>query len=196
MPVWAWVLVGVAVALVVAVAVWQLVVQRRRHRLRDRFGPEYERTVSGADSRREAEAELREREERRAELDIRPLEAASRDRYRESWQRVQAEFVDRPAPAVDAADSLIQSVMVERGYPVEDLEDRIADVSVDHPWVVDNYRQGHRLAKLSASGEGTTEDLRRAMTHYRALFDELVEDADGDGRDGSSRNERERTAAR
>src|SRR5215831_16845229 len=124
MPVWAWVLVGVAVAVVVAVAVWQLVMQRRRHGLRDRFGPEYERTVSGADSRREAEIELREREERRAELDIRPLEPAARDRYRKNWQSVQAKFVDRPAAAVDAADSLIQSVMVERGYPVEDLEDR------------------------------------------------------------------------
>jgi hypothetical protein len=196
MPVWAWVLIGVAVALVVAFAVWQLVAQRRRHRLRDRFGPEYERTVNEADNRGEAEAELREREQRRAELDIRPLEPGARDRYRESWQQVQSEFVDHPAAAVGAADSLIQSVMVERGYPVEDFDDRVADVSVDHPRVVDNYRQGHRLARLSASGEGTTEDLRQAMTHYRALFDELVEDADGDGRNGSSRSERERTATR
>jgi hypothetical protein len=193
MPTWAWVLIGVGIALVVAVAVWQLVVQQRRRRLRDRFGPEYERTVQATDSRRDAEADLREREAHRDSLQIRPLAPAARDRYRDNWQSVQSEFVDNPTAAVAAADSLIQSVMVERGYPVEDFDRRTADISVDHPDVVQNYRQGHGLAQRSASGEASTEDLRQAMTHYRALFVELLEDTDtdtdrGDAGDGNGRS--------
>src|SRR5207248_10150689 len=119
------------------------------------------------------------REERRRRLEIRPLSQAARERYSEAWRVTQAQFVDDPRGAVATADSLIQSVMAERGYPVEDFEQRATDVSVDHPQVVENYRQGHRLAKASADGNGSTESLRQAMRHYRALFDELVEpDAD------------------
>jgi hypothetical protein len=159
--------------------VWQALSRRRTGRLQERFGPEYDRTVGGAESKREAEAELQEREERRGELEVRPLSQAARDRYVERWQGVQAEFVDNPGAAVARADDLIQSVMSERGYPVEDFEQRAADVSVDHPRVVENYREGHRLARSSAEGEGSTENLRQAMRHYRALFEELVEpDAD------------------
>jgi hypothetical protein len=178
MPTWAWILIGVAVVLVVLAAVASLAARRRRTgRLQEQFGSEYDRTVETADSKREAEAELQEREERRRDLDIRPLTQAARDRYVERWQIVQAEFVDNPGAAVAHADDLIQSVMSERGYPVEDFEQRAADVSVDHPQVVENYRQGHRLAQSSADGDGSTEDLRQAMRHYRALFEELVEPA-------------------
>lgn len=177
MPSWVWVLIAIAVVAVLAVALWQALAHRRTGRLQQQFGPEYDRTLGTTDSRREAEAELQAREERRQQLEIRPLSQAARDRYLESWQSVQARFVDDPRGAVAAADSLIQSVMAERGYPVDDFEQRAADVSVDHPQVVENYRRGHQLAQASADGNDSTEDLRQAMRHYRALFDELVEPA-------------------
>lgn len=177
MPSWVWVLIALAVAAVVGIALWQGLAQRRTKRLRDRFGPEYERVSATADSRREAEAELSAREQRRQELEIRPLSASARTRYLERWQLVQAEFVDDPRTAVADADSLIQRVMEDRGYPVEDFDQRAADVSVDHPEVVENYREGHRLAAASADGDAGTEDLRQAMRHYRALFDELLDTA-------------------
>jgi len=176
-PTWAWVLIIVAVAVVLAGATWAAVRQKRTGRLRERFGPEYDRTAGSAASKREAEAELLAREERRKQLEIRPLVAAGRERYLEHWQLVQAQFIDDPPGAVLTADRLIQSVMAERGYPVENFEQRAADVSVDHPNVVEYYRAGHRLAAASARGTGTTEDLRLAMRHYRALFYELVEPA-------------------
>jgi hypothetical protein len=186
MPIWAWVLIGIAAVVVVAIIVWPLTAQQRRRKLRERFGPEYDRAVESADSRREAEAELREREEHRARLQIRPLTPAARDRYSKSWREVQAEFVDHPAAAVQAADSLIQVVMVERGYPVEDFEQRAADISVDHPEVVENYRRGHELAQAATAGDASTEALRQAMKHYRTLFDELVTDTAGDPNDSAS----------
>jgi hypothetical protein len=170
MPGWAWVLVAVAVIIVVALVVWQALRARRTRTLQGRFGPEYDRTVDRADGRREAEADLAARAKRRDELDIRPLPTASRDRYVEEWQHVQARFVDDPRGAVQEADTLIQSVLRERGYPVDDFDQRAADLSVDHPQVVENYRNGHRLST------GDTEEQRQAMVHYRALFDELVED--------------------
>jgi hypothetical protein len=177
MPWWVWVLIAIAVVVVFAIVVWRALERRRTGRLRQQFGPEYDRTLGRADSKREAEAELHAREERRGQLEIRPLAQAARDRYLQSWQNVQAQFVDDPRGAVASADSLIQSVMAERGYPVADFEQRSADISVDHPQMVENYRQGHRLAQASADGSDSTEDLRQAMRHYRALFDELVEPA-------------------
>jgi hypothetical protein len=176
MPAWVWVLIVVAAIVVVVVAVWRAVARRRTQQLQSRFGPEYDRTLDSSDSKRDAEAELRARAERREQLDIRPLPAAARDRYVDEWQRVQALFVDDPQGAVHDGDMLIQSVMRDRGYPVDDFEQRAADISVDHPNVVENYRQGHRLANAAARGDGTTEDLRQAMRHYRALFEELVDD--------------------
>ena len=172
MPSWVWVLIAIAVVALLAVVVWQALARRRTGRLQQQFGPEYDRTLGKTDSKRDAEAELQAREERRQQLEIRPLSQAARDRYLESWQSVQAQFVDDPHSAVASADSLIQSVMAERGYPVEDFEQRAADISVDHPQVVENYRHGHRLAQASADGSDSTEDLRQAMRHYRALFDE------------------------
>lgn len=179
MPGWVWVLIAIGAIVVVGLVVWQALARRRTVKLRDRFGSEYDRAIGTADSRRAAESDLAAREERRDRLEIRPLSQAARDRYVQSWQAVQAQFVDSPSAAVASADSLIESVMVERGYPVEDFEQRAADVSVDHPQVVENYRHGHRLAHESANGDGSTESLRQAMRHYRALFEELVEpDAD------------------
>ena len=170
MPGWGWALIAVGVIIVVALVVWQAMTARRTRTLQQRFGPEYDRTLDRADGRREAEADLAARAKRRDELDIRPLPTASRDRYVEQWQHVQARFVDDPRGAVQDADTLIQSVMRERGYPVDDFDQRAADVSVDHPQVVENYRNGHRLAS------GDTEAQRQAMVHYRALFDELVDE--------------------
>jgi hypothetical protein len=177
MPSWIWVLIAVAVVVAIAVVCWRAISRRRTERLRQQFGPEYQRTLRDADSRRDAEAELQSREERRQQLSIRALSPAARQRYLESWRNVQAQFVDDPRGAVATADTLIQSVMAERGYPVEDFDQRAADVSVDHPEVVANYREGHRLAQASADGGDSTEDLRQAMRHYRALFEELL---DGD----------------
>jgi len=172
MPGWAWVLVAIAAGIVVALVLWQALNARRSRTLKQRFGPEYDRTVERSGSRRDAEADLEARKERRDRLDIQPLTPAARDRYRAEWRRVQARFVDDPDGAVQQSDVLIQSVMRERGYPVEDFEQRAADVSVDHPHVVENYRAGRRLA-----GSDDTEDQRQAMVHHRALFEELVEEA-------------------
>jgi hypothetical protein len=176
MPGWAWALVAVGALVVVALVIWQAMKQRRTRELQGRFGPEYDRTLDVAESKRDAEAELSARADRRDELEIRPLTTAARERYLVEWQRVQAKFVDDPDGAVRDADMTIQSVMADRGYPVDDFEQRAADVSVDHPQVVENYRLGHRLARASALGDGTTEDLRQAMQHYRLLFEELIED--------------------
>jgi hypothetical protein len=176
---WAWILIAVAAALVVVGAAWAIARTRRTKQLQSQFGPEYNRTVNAADSKKTAEAELAERRERRQEMEIRPLSSGARERYTTQWESVQAQFVDDPGAAVASADRLIQSVMADRGYPVKDFETRAADLSVDHPKVVENYRQGHHLAEKSSDGKGSTEELRQAMRHYRALFDELVEpDAD------------------
>jgi hypothetical protein len=166
---------GIGILVLIAIAVIAMLAGRRSSRLRSQFGPEYDRTVERADGRRAAERELRERERRRDELDIRPLDAATRDRYADEWRRVQAEFVDSPGAAVAEADVLVMRVMRDRGYPTEDFDRRTADVSVEHPRVVENYREAHRLSELSARGEATTEDLRQALRNYRALFDDLLD---------------------
>jgi hypothetical protein len=184
MPTWAWILIVVAVAAVAGIGAVIAMTQRRTRRLRTRFGPEYDRTLRSTGARRGAEAELQAREERRSEIDLRPLSPAAQARYRDRWQHVQAEFVDDPSAAVSEADTLIQSAMAERGYPIEDFEQRAADVSVDHPDVVENYRKGHRLAEASANGSGSTEDLRQAMRHYRLLFEEIVSPAEDEPTSG------------
>jgi hypothetical protein len=168
------VLVIVAIA---AIAVWATR-QRDSRRLRERFGPEYERTVQSARDRIEAEKELRARQERVDALDIRPLERAQHDKYAQRWREVQAMFVDDPGNAVDQADALIGEVMRGRGYPVGDFDQRAADISVNHPQVVDHYRTAHSIAVKRASGEGATEQLRQAFVHYRALFADLLETGD------------------
>ena len=179
MPAWGWILIAIGAAVVVVAIAWYVLQEQARKRttgLREQFGREYDRVVGTSESKDDAEAELARRQERREELDIKPLPEASRVRYQESWREVQAEFVDDPRGAVGSADDLLQLVMRERGYPVEDFEQRAADISVDHPDVVENYREGHRLAAASKGNGTSTEDLRRAMRHYRALFEELVEE--------------------
>src|SRR5580765_4359958 len=175
MATWVWILIAAAAVVIVAMVAWGMMKRRQTKQLQSQFGPEYDRTVEAADSKRAANAELAARRDRREQLDIRPLSSAARERYIDQWQVVQAQFVDNPSGAVSSADQLIQSAMADRGYPVKDFETRAADVSVDHPDVVENYRQGHRLAQKTADGDGSTEDLRQAMRHYRALFDDLVE---------------------
>jgi hypothetical protein len=149
--------------------------QRRSRRLRERFGPEYDRTVAQAGDRKEAESQLQERTARRQRLDIVPLDPADRARYLEAWRQTQARFVDEPAEATREADRLITAVMRDRGYPVDDFEQRAADVSVDHPQVVDDYRAAQAIAAANERSEASTEDLRQALVHYRSLFEELLD---------------------
>jgi len=143
--------------------------------LRSRFGQVYERVFKTDGDRRRAESVLEERQKRIEKLDIRPLSVEDRRRFQEAWTRDQALFVDDPQGAVAQADRLIGDVMKARGYPVGDFEQRAADISVDHPMVVENYRIAHDIAIRDRRGEVGTEDLRKAMVHYRALFDELLE---------------------
>jgi len=130
--------------------------------------------VKEVGGRRYAEAELKERTERVEGLNIRPLAAGDRARFVELWRRVQARFVDGPGGAVTEADQLLRDVMSTRGYPVTDFEQRAADISVDHPLVMENYRTAHAIAIRQTQGRANTEDLRQAMIHYRTLFEELV----------------------
>ena len=175
MPLWGWILIALAAAVVVAVVVVGALSRRRSSNLRQQFGPEYDRTIDRRGSRREAEGELQSRVERRERFDIKPLSTTARERHLESWRQVQAEFVDDPAKAVAGADRLVTSVMSERGYPMDDFERRAADISVDHPEVVERYRSAHGIAQKNENGDATTEDLRQAIKHYRALFEELLD---------------------
>ena len=169
MPTWGWILIAIAVVVVLAAIAWSAYKTRRRKGLQDQFGSEYDRTVADAPNRRKAESELSERQKRREELEIRPLQEQSRDRYASEWHNTQARFVDDPEAAVGEADRLIQQVMRERGYPVDDFEQRAADLSVDHPEVMSNYRAAHGISVANERGKASTEDLRTAMVHYRAL---------------------------
>lgn len=164
-----------AVAIVAGVLLFQ---RRRSEHLRSRFGPEYEHEVEEKGSRRQAEAELAKREKRVEKLAIVPLEPAARREFVERWTEVQAKFVDDPPRAVAHADALLGEVMRARGYPVGDFDQRAGDISVDHPGVVEHYRAGHEVAVRHERGEAGTEDLRQAMIHYRALFEELVDEKD------------------
>jgi hypothetical protein len=175
MDTWMWVVLAVVVVVLVAIAAWAAWRKQRTVRLQERFGPEYGRAVEERGGRREAEAELSAREKRREELEIRPLDSEARDRYAETWRAVQARFVDEPVGALEDADRLVMEVMRKRGYPMDDFEQRAADISVDHPEVVDNYRAGHSIYVAHGRGEGSTEDLRQAMVHYRSLFEDLLE---------------------
>ena len=169
------IIVAVAVVVVAGIAIWLFTRKRRTERLRTQFGgAEYTRAVKEGGSRRKAEAVLDERAERVEALHIRPLAPADRARFIESWGRVQARFVDSPGGAVTDADQLLGDVMSTRGYPMSDFEQRAADISVDHPLVLDNYRAAHQSALRQTRGQASTEDLRQAMIHYRTLFEELV----------------------
>jgi hypothetical protein len=168
-------IIGLAVIVVAGIAAWLFLRKRRTERLRTQFGgAEYARAVEEGGSRRHAEAGLKERTERVESLNIRPLAPGDRARFVESWRRIQARFVDGPGGAVTEADQLLGDVMSTRGYPVSDFEQRAADISVDHPLVLENYRTAHEIAVRQTQGQANTEDLRQAMIHYRTLFEELV----------------------
>jgi hypothetical protein len=171
------ILVAIAVILVVAVLAW-LHVRKRRSRtagLRQRIGREYERAVQEHGSERKAEGKLTDREKRVEKLSIRDLDPMECDRFLKQWESVQTRFVDSPKGAVTEADDLVSSLMKTRGYPVSDFDQRAADISVDHPRVVENYGSAHAIAMRIGKDQGTTEDLRTAMIHYRSLFEELVQ---------------------
>jgi hypothetical protein len=169
-----WTIVIIA-TIAVAVALWLTVERRRRQRLRQRFGSEYDRTVQEAGNVRNAEATLEARTKRVERLQIRHLNAADSARFAEAWRQLQVRFVDAPQAAVAEADRLVGEVMTARGYPLGDFDQRAADVSVDHPRVVTNYRAARDIVRRQARGEATTEDLREAFVHYRALFEDLLE---------------------
>ncbi|MDX6409619.1 MAG: hypothetical protein QOE13_2690 [Gaiellaceae bacterium] len=179
MNTWVWIVIGMAVAVVVVGVLISALRTRRSRSLQDRFGREYDRTVDKAGGRREAEQELKEREKRHDELELRPLSQDARDRYLEQWQVTQGRFVDDPTGAVSEADDLVQRVMRDRGYPVDDFEQRAADISVEHPELVEKYRTANGIARASERGETSTDDLRHSVRHYRALFVELLAADDG-----------------
>lgn len=171
-----WIVIAVAAIVVVALVVWRLAQSRRRAGLREHYGPEYDRTVGSVGSRRKAERELTEREKARESLDIRPLSEAARSRYRDDWQRAERRFVDDPELAAREADSIVKSVLQERGYPSDDFAAQAAAVSVDHPHLVQRYRHGHEMVHSNGSdADQRTENLRKAMVDFRTVVEELLE---------------------
>ena len=173
MATWIWVVIAIAVVVVIG---FVAVEARKRSSagLRNRFGPEYDRAVNELGNRGKAEAELEARRKRVAGLDIVPLTVGDASRFKDAWNAVQARFVDDPKAAVVKADQLVYELMAKRGYPMGDFEARAADISVDHPGVVSNYRAARAIALADEGGQADTELLRRAVVHYRALFDELL----------------------
>jgi hypothetical protein len=171
-----WQIAVIVVAVLLAVAIAWIAVQRQRtDRLTEHYGTEYQRTVDSAGDQREAERDLDARLKRVKGLEIRALSTEERNRYLASWKESQAHFVDDPSGAISQADLLVQEVMRARGYPMADFEQRAADISVDHPHVLEEYRAAHNIAERHAAGGVETEDLRQAMVHYRALFEDLLE---------------------
>ncbi|GIJ34936.1 hypothetical protein ACN26Z_25790 [Verrucosispora sp. WMMD703] len=168
------IIVIVLVILVVAAIAAAVVVAGRRRALRQRFGPEYDHVVAEQDSRSAAERELRDRERRHAELELVPLTPESRARYTEAWEELQVRFVDSPAETVGQADELVSRLIAERGYPTGEFDDQIAHLSVEHARTLGHYRDAHEIHLRNSRGEASTEDLRQAVVHYRALFSDLL----------------------
>lgn len=168
-------IIVIGAIVIVAIAAWAFLQKRRTTTLRSRFGPEYEHAVHQYGNRTNAERALERRAERTEKYNIRPLNESEQHRFAEEWRRTQARFVDDPKLAIQDADHLVGEVMTLRGYPMADFDRRAEDLSVDHPNVVRNYRAAHSLAETDREGKATTEDMRRAMVHYRELFDELLE---------------------
>jgi hypothetical protein len=170
------IIVLVIVAVIVAVGFYLVNQTRQRKGLQDRFGPEYDRVVGESDKRSEAEKELRERADRVEKFHIVPLAEDHRRRYTEEWGVIQSRFVDDPGSAIGEADTLVQRVMEQRGYPITNFDQQAADLSVNHPKVVTNYRSAHEIADAYSRNESvSTERLRQALIHYRALFEDLLE---------------------
>jgi hypothetical protein len=187
------IIVGIVVVVIVIGVVFGAMPLLRRRRLQQRFGPEYDRVVGERDSRRQAEAELTERQHRVQGLDIQPLTAAARTGYAEQWASIQEQFVDAPTDAVSGAQLLVATVMTERGYPVEEDGQILADLSVEHSGTLDRYRAAEEISHKATAGTASTEELRQAMIDYRALFGDLlgeVEDAgSGSAADAADTNE-------
>jgi hypothetical protein len=162
------------IVIVIAAGAWLVYRQQQTLRLQQRFGAEYAEVVRSMGSKAKAEAELRKREKRVERLEIVPLTQAEVNRFAQSWTRLQSSFVDDPKGVLIEADQLVRDLMLKRGYPMADFERRAADVSVDHPGVVSNYRAAQQILSRDQRGEADTEDLRKAVVHFRALFDELL----------------------
>ncbi len=164
----------IIVILVVLAAIVYGVQVGRRKKLQSTFGPEYDRVVADSGSRTEAEKELREREKRHAELELKPLSPESQAKYSAAWEEVQIQFVDNPAQAVGTADELVTRLIAERGYPTGDYDEKLVNLSVEHAGTLQHYRQAHEISERNKNGEASTEDLRQALVHYRALFADLL----------------------
>jgi len=168
------IIVAVIAASIIGYALY--VANQKKHTgdLKGRFGPEYDHTIAASDGRKQAEQDLAARQKRVEKLDIRPLGETQRQDYIERWRVIQARFVDDPLASVRDADHLVGDTMTARGYPMATWDQRAADVSVDHPQVVENYRAGHEISQTMEAGQATTEQLRQAMVHYRTLFEDLL----------------------
>jgi hypothetical protein len=165
---------AIVIALVVLAGIAYFIKNQRSQKLRSRFGPEYTRAVEETGNKDKAEAKLQKLADRVERFKLKPLSPEARANFSSSWQRIQSRFVDDPKGALTEADNLIQEIMVARGYPTSDFEQRAADISVDHPLVVEHYRAGHEISLRHAQGRASTEDMRQAMIHYRTLFSELT----------------------
>jgi hypothetical protein len=168
------ILVVLVAGIVLAAGFWLIQRSRRRQELKGRFGSEYDRTLEKAESRGEGEKELAEREKRVELLQLKELDPRETQRFGDEWRNTQGRFVDDPGASIQEADSLVQEVMSARGYPITNFEQQAADISVDHPEVLSNYRAAHTIAEANALRPASTEALRQAMVHYRALFEELL----------------------
>ena len=167
-------IVLIIVVLVIIAAIVYGVQTGRRKKLQSTFGPEYDRVVADTGNRTEAEKELREREKRHAELELKELSPESQQRYRAAWEEVQIQFVDSPSEAVGTADELVTRLITERGYPTAEYDERLADLSVEHANTLQHYREAHEISERNTAGRASTEDLRLALVHYRALFADLL----------------------
>ena len=171
-----WIIIAAVVVVgVVALAAWFFYQKKQSHKLQERFGPEYDRTVNELGSRTKGESELKAREKRVERLELLPLAPPEAARFTEAWRALQSRFVDNPKGVVVQAEQLVRELMVKRGYPMGDFAQRAGDISVDHPDVVANYRAAQAIAVRDQRGSADTEELRKAVVHYRALFDELLE---------------------
>lgn len=181
-----WVLVAVVLVLLGVIGALLMRQQRSRH-LQEGFGPEYDRVVTERGDQRAGEKELLERRKRHDDFEIRPLDPSVRDEYLARWETTQRRFVDHPAAAVGQASVLVRQVMRDRGYPLDgDFEQLAADVSVEHPVVVENYRAAHAISARASDGQASTEELRQSMVHFRALFDDLLADGESEFENAAS----------
>ena len=186
----------VAVIIVIVVVVLAALVgggivlakRRRTQQLQQQFGPEYDKVLQNSDNKGEAESELASRKKRHDSLELKQLDPETKERYRSDWKRIQGSFVDDPGGAVEHADSLVTSIMRERGYPLDDFEQRANDISVEHPRVVEHYREARRVHDAHRSGTAGTEDLRGAVTSYRNLVEALLDDGGSDGGSDGARD--------